>query len=374
MTKEEKLQLMVQSEMDSFDSVYYPEVLNAYVASIHEALPYRDFVKIQFCIEKICEHYDVDNSKHHTTLKALRDTLVEYNTTTNVEQKEIDNLHKFWVSFSSWYEEQKQNISSIFDEKVIYGHNEFGVWVCDGINCQENLHYRIEYGEELQFHTIDNVTFKVIKNYIELIYSKFLKSGTDGRYPFTKQVNDTFAKFGLPYKMTSGKIKKQNYKTSFLPEKILNYEQFERKIVFSEQKVLYEDFMDKHSALQYIADAFCYFYSLFKNDGTTILTDEKTNIQIAKMVHSNTNEKQYSLIKNEIENVKRIINNDYDIRHNEYYRIEDKSKREALTDIYLVEYLYNRIYSLLYVLRLKYKTYTNKNIPEDSSEDFDLPF
>lgn len=372
MTKEEQLQLMVQSEMDAFDSNYYPEALNAYVASIHEALPTCDFIKIQFCIEKICEYYDVDNSKHYSTLKNLRATLNEYTRAANSEQKEKDNLRKFWISFSSWYEEQKQNISSIFDEKVIYGHDEFGFWVNDGVNCQEDLHYRVEYGEELQLQAIPYVPFQVVKNYIELIYAKFLKSGTDGRYPFTKQVNDTFTKFGLPYKMAGGKIKKQNYKTSFLPEKILNYEQFERKIAFSEQMILYDDFMDKHSALQYIADAFCYFYSLFKNDGTTILTDEKTNIKIAEMVHANKNEKQYLLVKSEIENVKKIINNDYDIRHNEYYRSEDKSKREALTDIYLVEYLYNRIYALLYVLRLKYKPYTNTKLPEIDIDD--LPF
>lgn len=372
MTKEEQLQLMIQSELDSFDNNYYPEALNAYFSGIHEALPICDFIKIQFCIEKICEYYGVDSSKHYTTLKTLRATLNEYNTTANTEQKEKENLHKFWISFSSWYDEQKQKISPMFDEKVVYGHDEFGFWVNDGINCQEDLHYRIEYGEELQLQILDNIPFQVIKNYIELIYAKFLKSGTDGRYPFTKQVNDTFTKFGLPYKMAGGKIRKQNYKTSFIPEKILNYEQFERKIAFSEQMILYDDFMDKHSALQYIADAFCFFYSLFKNDGTNILTDEKTNIKIAEMVHSNKNEKQYTLIKNEIENVKRIINSDYDIRHNEYYRSEDKSKREALTDIYLVEYLYNRIYALLYVLRLKYKPYTSTNLPEIDIDN--LPF
>lgn len=39
MTKEEQLQLMIQSELDSFDNNYYPEALNAYFSGIHEALP-----------------------------------------------------------------------------------------------------------------------------------------------------------------------------------------------------------------------------------------------------------------------------------------------------------------------------------------------
>ena len=76
------------------------------------------------------------------------------------------------------------------------------------------------------------------------------------------------------------------------------------------------------------------------------------------MVHPNKNEKQYVLIKNEIENVKKIINNDYDIRHNEDYRSEDKSKRETL--------------ALLYVLRLKYKPYTDKKLQQIDIDN--LPF
>ena len=92
---------MIQSEMDAFDSNYYPEALNVYVASIHEALPACDFIKIEFCIEKICEYYDVDNSEYYTTLKNLRAILNEYTRTANSEQKEKDALRKFWISFSS---------------------------------------------------------------------------------------------------------------------------------------------------------------------------------------------------------------------------------------------------------------------------------
>lgn len=372
---EEQLQLMVQSEIDSFERNYF-DALDVYFSTIRNALPLYDFIKIQFSIERICEYFKVDRSSDFESLKELRAALFDYNANTNTKNKENEKIQKFWLSFFSWYNNEKNTGSHIFDDKYRIGHYEYDsfereIWIDDGVDIKEEIPYQIEYGEKLQLNIDSVFTFQEIKKYLELIYSKFLKSGTDGRYPFTKQVNDTFTKFGLPYKMTGGKIKKQDYKTSFIPEKILNYEQFERKIAFSEQMILYDDFMDKHSALQYIADAFCFFYSLFKNDGTTIFTDEKTNIKIAEMVHSNKNEKQYALIKSEIENVKKIINSDYDIRHNEYYRSEDKSKREALTDIYLVEYLYNRIFALLYILRLKYKP-TSTSLPEINMEN--LPF
>lgn len=41
-----------------------------------------------------------------------------------------------------------------------------------------------------------------------------------------------------------------------------------------------------------------------------------------------------------------------DIRHNEYLN-KAKEKREALDDLQFIEYLYNRVYALLYLVRLK---------------------
>ena len=48
-----------------------------------------------------------------------------------------------------------------------------------------------------------------------------------------------------------------------------------------------------------------------------------------------------------------ILSNEYfDICHNDYLNAA-KEKREALSDSQFIEYLYNRAYSLLYLLRLK---------------------
>ena len=50
-----------------------------------------------------------------------------------------------------------------------------------------------------------------------------------------------------------------------------------------------------------------------------------------------------------------LANEYFDIRHNDYLNAA-KEKREALNDSQFIEYLYNRAYSLLYVLRLKINT------------------
>ena len=48
----------------------------------------------------------------------------------------------------------------------------------------------------------------------------------------------------------------------------------------------------------------------------------------------------------------KLANEYFDIRHNEYLN-KAKEKREALDDLQFIEYLYNRAYALLYILRIK---------------------
>ncbi len=62
--------------------------------------------------------------------------------------------------------------------------------------------------------------------------------------------------------------------------------------------------------------------------------------------------KVYAVIKNEINELMKISNEYFDIRHNEYLN-KAKEKREAITDSIFIEYLYNRAYALLYILKMK---------------------
>ena len=72
-------------------------------------------------------------------------------------------------------------------------------------------------------------------------------------------------------------------------------------------------------------------------------------------VNSDINSKVYAVIKQEIKDLMKMSNEYFDIRHNDYLN-DAKETREALNDSQFIEYLYNRAYSLLYVLRLKTKT------------------
>jgi len=51
----------------------------------------------------------------------------------------------------------------------------------------------------------------------------------------------------------------------------------------------------------------------------------------------------------------KISNEYFDIRHNEYMN-KAKQEREPIQDLAFIEYLYNRAYALLYLLRIKADT------------------
>ena len=76
------------------------------------------------------------------------------------------------------------------------------------------------------------------------------------------------------------------------------------------------------------------------------------NQEIALLVGENRDSKVYTVIHNELYEINKIINEYFDIRHNEYLN-KAKQKREVLNDKDFIEYLYNRIYSLLFLLRIK---------------------
>lgn len=82
---------------------------------------------------------------------------------------------------------------------------------------------------------------------------------------------------------------------------------------------------------------------------------DKQYAELALSVNSDNNSKVYAVIKQEVNDLLKMSNEYFDIRHNDYLNAA-KEKREALCDSQFIEYLYNRAYSLLYLLRLK----TNK--------------
>ena len=108
-----------------------------------------------------------------------------------------------------------------------------------------------------------------------------------------------------------------------------------------------QEYLDKKSALDYIIDALQFILSV--QDGDTV--KQKCKIA-ARSVNEDENSKLYAVIKTEIEEIMKISNEYFDIRHNEYLN-KAKQVREAIQDLSFIEYLYNRAYALLYLLRIK---------------------
>ena len=109
------------------------------------------------------------------------------------------------------------------------------------------------------------------------------------------------------------------------------------------------ELLDKKCALDYIVDALQYFISVQKPDGI-----DKKYTAASKSVCPNQDSKIYAVVKSEISEIMKISNEYFDIRHNEYLN-KAKEKREVLDDLQFIEYMYNRAYALLYLLRLKVK-------------------
>ena len=203
-----------------------------------------------------------------------------------------------------------------------------------------------------------------LKMFIELFYNEFVEN----RYEYTINVNKYFSKFSIPYKLANGKLTKKGYKSTNENTRILNYQMLERKIIWSEEKILGSEKLDKHTALNYITDSLQYILSLIKNECTK---GKQIEQKCANLIAKETS-KMYSVVKTEVEEIQKIVNEYFDIRHNEYIS-SSKKVREPINDNVFIEYLYNRIYALLFLLKESY----SKNLPEENynqKNENDLPF
>lgn len=254
-----------------------------------------------------------------------------------------EKLNRFWTSFCAWIGK-----SDIVEEFFKGEYTDYNNWN-EGyfyLNIDYEDEYRDYYGTSYPAtHECELPSFKQVIDYLEIGYARWIK--TEKRYAYTIEVNNRFEKFGLPYRLSSGKVIKKGYKTTETIEKILNYRMFERKIQFAEENILSSELLDKKVALDYIIDALQFLLSIQNADCV-----EKKKVCAAMSVSDNKDGKVYAVIKREIEEIMNISNEYFDIRHNEYLN-KAKQTREVLEDVVFIEYLYNRAYALLYILRLK---------------------
>jgi len=266
-----------------------------------------------------------------------------------------DNFNKFWVSFKAWHRCDLPDSSMLKDEYVQEGYEYVAAQYGNGfdsisyryVNVDYDSLYQKEYGVEwIDLFDSDNTSVAAFKPFIELLYDVCVK--TDERYRFTIAINERLRKFKIPYKLQSGKLKSEGYKSTEKIQKIVNYEMCERKIRFSEEMIMSQDFLDKKAALDYIVDSLQYLISVAL--GERVRDKYKA---LALTISEDENNKIYSVVKTELDELMKIANEFFDIRHNEYLN-KAKEMRESLNDKMFIEYLYNRVYALTYLIRLKY--------------------
>ena len=233
-----------------------------------------------------------------------------------------NNLDRFWVSFKQWYLYELPQNNLIKEQFISYDeHDDAKPYLDIDFNHYYKLNFGVEYDGILEKD--ETITVKSLKMLTELTYSEFIKD----RYAFTVDVNKRLVKFNIPLKLRNGVLISVGHKSSNEIKYIYNYEQLERKINYSEELIISDELLDKKTALDYITE-------------------------IALLVGENRDSKVYTVIHNELYEINKIINEYFDIRHNEYLN-KAKQKREVLNDKDFIEYLYNRIYSLLFLLRIK---------------------
>lgn len=277
-----------------------------------------------------------------------------------------DNIKKFWVSFTTWFEDELPGTEILKAYYEDYDNWNGGTYYL-GIDFEKEyrLHYGIPYPDILK---LDLPQMEDIKMFIELAFHEWIFF--EKRYDFTVMVNKRLSRFSIPYRLQNGRLIQEGYKTSYYIDKILNYSMFERKIRYSEEMITSREYLDKKCALDYIIDALQFILSV--QDGEKVVHKYKL---AAKSVNEDEDSKVYAVVKAEIEEVMKISNEYFDIRHNEYLN-KAKQTREPIQDLAFIEYLYNRAYALLYLLRIKtdtdkllnFKNYCGDNISTDKNE------
>lgn len=267
----------------------------------------------------------------------------------NIEYREKENeenieIKRFWSSFILWFETELVEQELLKSNYLRWDNWDGGSWFLEmDYDYEFRLHRGIDYPDSLKNNTGE---MSDVKMFIELAYKYWIKNDGKSHYAFTVEINDRLKIFKLPYRLQNGILLKQGYKTTYGIDKILNYRMFERKIRFSEDMINSNDLMEKKSALDFLIDSLQYLISIQEGNRT------KQYSQLALSVNQNMDSKVYAVIKSELTELMKLSNEYFDIRHNDYLN-DAKQQREALNDSQFIEYLYNRAYSLLYLLRLK---------------------
>ena len=152
---------------------------------------------------------------------------------TNLPIVKVDNIKKFWLSFTTWFEDELPGTGILQAYYEDYDNWNGGTYYL-GIDFEKEyrLHYGIAYPDILK---LELPQIEDIKMFIELAFHEWIIF--EKRYDFTVMVNKRLSRFLIPYRLQNGRLIQEGYKTSYYLDKILNYPMFERKIRYSEEMI-----------------------------------------------------------------------------------------------------------------------------------------
>ena len=352
-----RTEIQLKAIIETLKACAQSEYIGVYISEIEkETLAFPEMI---FALNKLIEYCNSDDR-----WQKERDELVQIVTQiTSCAQFEEENekndlpINRFWVSFYEWFNSELPASDWIYPRFVEYNNWNQGTYYLN-INYDSLFRRSLGIPYDNRYDNKDHCKFEDIKILIELLYRELVQ--IKSRYDFTVFINKMFQRFSLPYDLKNGKLTKKGYKTTDRVAPIINYQMFESKIQWSEEKILGTEGLDKHTALNYITDALQYLLSLINDLDIKEFNKKKLNQRCALIVNDDSDSKTYSVILNEINEIQSMVNEYFDIRHNEYLSKISKTKREALSDLWFIEYLYNRIYGLVQLIKVKYAVYLQK--------------
>ena len=243
---------------------------------------------------------------------------------------QYDNLKKMMTFLKTYIDDVTENYPYKLDSKYLeivkYGFEDQIV----GVNLDLNKEIKLNYGLDIEY---DNLSINIQNiNMIAELFYKFLRDKSN-RYKYTIDINNAFSRFSLPYRLNCGIVQNSQIITTYNVSLNLNKDKFDDKIKRSLNLIISNDLVDKKCALNLLIDSLDYLIDMQNKKG-------KQRLNLCKKVNNDENSKVYAVLSNEINEIHKMANSFFDLRHNE-------KAQEALVDSRFIEYLYNRINSIL---------------------------
>lgn len=121
---------------------------------------------------------------------------------TNLSIVKVDNIKKFWLSFTTWFEDELPGTGILKAYYEDYDNWNGGIYYL-GIDFEKEyrLHYGIDYSDILK---LEVPQMEDIKMFIELAFHEWVIF--EKRYDFTVMVNKRLSRFSIPYRLQNGRL------------------------------------------------------------------------------------------------------------------------------------------------------------------------